>query len=733
VAAAALLVALVCPVSSPAAPGAKVRVGVGRADITPPTEIYEGGWASSIARARGQHTRLFARVIVLERGGTKIALVAEDLSFLSAGMVKEAARMLRGRGFSERNVLDSASHTHGAPGGYMNFPGNNTVLPAEHNPTEFELGDTPADPTLYSFLTRQLAKAIRRADDDLGPGAVGWGETRILGLTRNRSLEAHLANHGIHEDYGEGQVGQDPQGYAHTIDPEVHVLRVDKLIGGRPVPVGIWSTFAAHGTVVKPTFPYWNADHHASAERVVEAALRRLGHVPAQQDVVNVYGNTDEGDISAGLDRSGPAAADYVGRVEARAMLRAWRRAGRRMSRSPDLDLRWTRTCFCGQQTAEGAIDTKAVVGLAGAGGSEELRSIFSTATIFEGMPAPVSQGVQGRKVQVVREGTSSLPNAVPLLAIRIADRVIVSVPGEATAQMGRRIRASVLAAVASAGIERVIVSGLANDYLSYFATPEEYDVQHYEGGFTLFGRAASVALEESLVRLASRLAAGRPAPPPHPFNSSNGVHVTRARFPRGAARGIVFSQPHPVERLGRARFGWRGGPRGFDRPVDAPFVIVQRRVGGWRAVTDDLGMEIVWSVDDEGRYEALWEVPLTARAGTYRFVVTANRYGLTSRPFRVRPSDELVLAPTSGRGRAPRAVRLQYPRAVPDLDITFRPAAASGGRIAFRVNGRERVVERRRGTRFAVPGPRAARVVVRAGAARDRYGNRNGKRLVLR
>ena len=74
-----------------------------------------------------------------------------------------------------------------------------------------------------------------------------------------------------------------------------------------------------------------------------EAGRRRLKGVPASQEVVNVYGNTDEGDQSAGLTRSGPADADMVGRVEARAMLSAWRAAGRAMSTTPAIEERWTR------------------------------------------------------------------------------------------------------------------------------------------------------------------------------------------------------------------------------------------------------------------------------------------------------------------------------------------------------------------------------------------------------
>ena len=82
----------------------------------------------------------------------------------------------------------------------------------------------------------------------------------------------------------------------------------------------MWSTFADHGTVNKYTFGYYNADHHGAAIRVTEAAMRSAGNVPAGQDVVNAYGNSDEGDMTAGIAHTGPADAEWVGRQEADAM-----------------------------------------------------------------------------------------------------------------------------------------------------------------------------------------------------------------------------------------------------------------------------------------------------------------------------------------------------------------------------------------------------------------------------
>src|SRR6266545_5193951 len=68
--------------------------GAGRADITPPTGFPMMGWVRSDARTTGQHTRLYARVIVLQQGDKKLALVAEDLNGIPGGMLQEAVKLV---------------------------------------------------------------------------------------------------------------------------------------------------------------------------------------------------------------------------------------------------------------------------------------------------------------------------------------------------------------------------------------------------------------------------------------------------------------------------------------------------------------------------------------------------------------------------------------------------------------------------------------------------------------
>ncbi|MCW2601155.1 MAG: hypothetical protein JWM02_2984 [Frankiales bacterium] len=671
-----------------------LQVGVGRADITSPTGYYMQGWVRSDAVLRGVHTRIEARAIVLKRGSQKLALVAEDLNGIAGGVVKAAADRLASRGFSESNIIVSASHTHAAPSGYYNFGTYNTVFMTTGTLTAQNVTGA-IDPQLYAFEVRQLVAAITRADDNLGPGRIGWSTTQLVGLTANRSLEAHLRDHGIVKAAGTGKVSDDPKGYVDTIDPEVQVLRVDKDGVG---PVGMWSTFADHGTVNKYQFGVYNADHHGSATRVVEQQIRALGHVPQSQDVVNAYGNTDEADQSAGLTRSGPAAADEVGRVEATAMLAAWKAAGAHLTNTPQISTRWTRLCFCGQGTPDGPVSKTATPGLPLFTGSEEGRGPLYDLDHqhFEGVASPVVDPLdpaQGHKV-VVPTGLmskGSTPTAVPLTVARVGERLIATIPGEMTVDMGRRVRGAVALMAQGHGIEAVQLSGLANEYLSYFTSPQEYDAQHYEGGSTMYGRESSVLLMQQLQLLTQALFNDTAAAAPDSEDPTNGVAATAAPFGTGATRATVRSQPTTTQRFQRATLSWQGGVKGLDMRVGQAFVSVERVGHGTAA--DDLGLQILWRVDDNGVYSAEWEVPRDAPAGSYRFVVTANHYRLDSRPFTVTPATTL-----SVQGK-----QVRYPDPVVNVDLTARPPTADGGSLV------------------------ATAGAVAPGGARDRYGNCNG------
>jgi neutral ceramidase len=433
-----------------------------------------------------------------------------------------------------------------------------------------------------------------------------------------------------------------------------------------------------------------------------------VGRVPRRQAVLNVYGNSNEGDQSAGLVRDGPAASDYVGRVEAAAMLRAWRAA--RPTRRPALDSRWTRVCFCGQATEGGNVADYAMVGVPFLTGSEEERGpLFELTRVpFEGTRSPLPVPGQGHKTGIPLS-PGSVPKAVPLMAVRLGDGVIVTLPGEPTVEVGARVRAAIT------GVSRVVVSGLANEFIQYLTTPEEYDRQHYEGGSTLYGPLSSNLLRGELVELTRRLLSGEPAQAAYPFDPTNGVVPQGEPYGPGAPSTTATGQPRPIyRRLERVSFSWQGGAFGVDRPLDRAFVRIQRLTPrGRRTVDSDLGLGTLWKVDDQGHYQALWEVPLQQRTGRYRIVITAKRYRVASRPFRIAAARNLAVRRVGG------GVTLDYPPAVRDQDLRHRPVSARGGAVRYWHDGRAVTLRRKRGTVFPVP---AGAAVL---SARDRFGNR--------
>jgi hypothetical protein len=646
----AALAAVAAP--APAAPRAAkpgaLRAGAGQADITPPqTGYFLGGWTRADRLALGQSTRLYANTLVLQRGTRKVALVAAELFAIPAGLQEDVARAVSDLGYDRATVLLAASHTHSGPGGFANNPTYNTAAPSPEtigDPASFVrfLDPAPADKQLYTFLVRQIAASIRRADGDRAPAAAGWGRTTLTGLTQNRSIEAHLADHGIHVATGSGRAAMDPLGVDDTIDPGVDVLRVDKLVRrGRQtvhVPIGAYSNFADHGTVVKAESQVYSGDHHAAAWRVfVDKVRRATPRLPRTQTVVNVYPNGAEGDQTAGIAHSGIEAAARVGSVEAGKMFTAWKAAARHLSRTPALDVRWTRSCFCGRSTATGPVSAKGVEGLGFLTGSEEGRGPLYDLThvSLEGRTNPLGDPVQGDKIQVP---AGNPPPAVPLSLTRIGDGVLIGVPGEPTKQVGVRMRAAVLGPLAAAGVSHAVIAGLAGDYVQYITTPEEYGEQSYVGASTLFGRNEATFLQERYAELAGQLAAGQPATPAYALDPSYGIRPDGPAYPAGAASGTLTGQPAAsVARGGVARITWAGAPLGRDRPVDRAFVVAERRVRGrWRTVDTDLGLHMLWHVDGKGAYDLAWSVPGSVPTGTYRLRVTAARYGLTSRAFAV-------------------------------------------------------------------------------------------------
>ncbi len=105
------------------------------------------------------HDDLWARCLVLDNGGTKVAFVVCDLLGLGRYLCDEARRLANEKtGIPAGNIMISAVHTHSA-----------TSALGDRFTTKPELTD------YQTFVARRIADAVQCAANNLAPARIGWG------------------------------------------------------------------------------------------------------------------------------------------------------------------------------------------------------------------------------------------------------------------------------------------------------------------------------------------------------------------------------------------------------------------------------------------------------------------------------------------------------------------------------------------------------------------------------
>ena len=328
----------------------------------------------------------------------------------------------------------------------MNFSGYNSILPSNSNPTLSGITNTATDPVMYSFMTHQLGSPSGGPTPTCGPGAIGWGQTVLLGVTENRSLGAHLANYGIREGStaaastrtraatrtrstrtGHRDAGRSVPDGARPVRPAAAGATGARERKRSPATCPSGSTRRSPTTAPSTTrtSSYYSGDHQGAAERTVEAAIRGAGHVPGSQDVINAFANSDAGDMTSGIQYKRPGRR-RVRRPAARRRrcCDAWRQAGRAMTRHPAFGLRFTRMCMCGQADQGGsdrlhALDRQGGRGRVGGRAHDLLlrrrRPRGRQAAGGPSGPRATRSGALLRRATV--------PQAVPFTALRLGER----------------------------------------------------------------------------------------------------------------------------------------------------------------------------------------------------------------------------------------------------------------------------------------------------------------------
>jgi neutral ceramidase len=283
-------------------------------------------------------------------------------------------------------------------------------------------------------------------------------------------------------------------------------------------------------------------------------------------------------------------------------------------------------------------------IGTAAAGGAEDgptrLR-IFPQ--MIEGSVARLAPGAtpcQGRKLPVRSPtgpfGSDGLdfPSMAPLSLVRIGRGLIAAAPFELTTVTGTRIRDRLelfLRQRHRDAIDGVIMVGLANNYLQYATTADEYNLQHYEGASTLYGPETARFLGNHFLCLADWLYGDHRDEAcnlAQPF-AVNTVHVVRSnpeevsRMPPGEVNPgrLLQVSPRPPRRSTSDLWpSWTVHFRGV-RPGDASMrdllrVRVVDRASG-RVLDDDTGTGIEVRYDETASDQQTWLARWTPR-GAY-------------------------------------------------------------------------------------------------------------------
>ena len=719
------------------APGAEasLRAGAASVDITPPvgtpmfaytarsgiagakpdqlaaqivSDPAQGYYAKSFVASRGIHTRVRARALVLETDAGRFALAQVDLGGVPYTFTQAVLARASDTGLTGDRLLLSATHTHSSAG---------AIWPNQTDGGYALLGGDFFDARVFNHIADRTAEALKQAVAKLEPAKLGVATVAVRDASRNRNFKPFQRNEDVPKSEAAAR--------AVSIDPGLTVVRVDSKAGK---PIGAWSNFAIHPTSFGDDNLLFSGDNAAFAERFAE---RETG-------AVNIWSNAAEGDISpnGGADKIGGrplqytpnafAAAHLAGIRVGRGIVRAWRAAGKRTEDSPLIDARRSFLDFDGTQADGEPVGPLAVLGYGGIVGPDG-----------DCAPADNTAGPgQGRKRPLLA-GSGLVPRVHPLSVWRIGRTGIVALPAEVTTRMGTRIRDALLKA-AGGGLERFLLAGLANSYVSYTATPEEYDACHYEGSFTLYGRRQGARWISAADPLVKALLAGAPAPAGAPEPAAQAFGAEQGAPPDATPQaGEVVEQPaERVPRTGQAKFSWRGGDPAHDAPEG--FVTIERRTakGGWvTASTDDSYHDTV-ERSDGNTWTEVFQLRECNPAWTYRFVVRGRAdkgagpqpYEVVSREFTVGRAP-LKVAETGVNGRY-AFVRAEYPDPGEETLLALPRMVRTGvarirvrdarGRVVFR--GRAKP-NRRLGV-FTARVPRGSKSV-RVLSLRDSCGNR--------
>ncbi len=564
-------------------------IGGGMGDITSPlVDVPFAGYALPTHIANGIHTRLHARAFIIGEldGSRRLVFVTTELLNMSHEIrlsVVDNLQAKHGDLYSLDNVVLSATHTHSSPAGYS------------HDGTFRE--------AYFDAVVQGVTDAIEAAHESLQPGRILLGQREVEAAGVNRSAIAYAQN-------PEAERAR----YLDDTDKEMTLLKFE----GEDGVIGALSWFAVHPTSLTYNNLLVSADHKGIASFEMERRARRQNDTTPQ--FVAAFAQSNCGDVTGNLnlDNTGPGVDDYdsariIGERQLDVAMALLGSASEPLRGG--VDYRLDAVDFTALEVDDaftGAGPQKTcfpAYGYAFAGGSTEdggghplfMEGMLERESSIDALvelvvsPPPISDELRACHAPKPILYPKQQQDPLPVGVAKLGQLAIVFVPNEATTMSGRRLRDTVRA-VLGAEAKYVMIAGYTNDYAGYITTPEEYAIQQYEGGHTLFGPWTLPAFQQEVDRLAQALADGSAGASSLDAGDLRGLVASNAvgndfdEPPADAAFGEIATRPDASYSPGATMSVsfWTGHPDNAFRQGSRHFEIQRLADAEWTTVATE-------------------------------------------------------------------------------------------------------------------------------------------------
>ena len=436
-----------------------------------------------------------------------MAIVQADLPASSLLLHHRVAELVAAEtDIATQSLSIQVTHTHSGPGQYL----------ASDFYNAFGSNQPGFDPGVFDFLARQMADALIEAYQTRQPARVAVGATELYGATRNRSMGAYTMNSNVRDkDMSDASA-------LKAVNPVMTMVRIDVPTAAGYKPLGVFSSFAAHGTAIPAFTKPYHGDIWAFFERDLEWQIRRHYNTPWQP----VHGpfESTHGDNNPNWEPG------LRGDLEARRLGKMMAEAGWELFRQLDTALKDTVPVKVAMreldvlnlrpEDAHGLLCERALAGaaLAGAAAGDEVFPVSYLPPFRRGWPKSGSDHCHAEKnilfsgLQPAAVEPWRFPHRLLVSAVQIDDLVMVGLPFEVTFEAGNRIAAAVKDAAAQEKTARDqqvnhwVVASHSNGFFGYATTREEYAAQWYEGGHTIYGPGTTEFLALESARLVKDL-----------------------------------------------------------------------------------------------------------------------------------------------------------------------------------------------------------------------------------